>query len=1044
MGGVWQAPNMASHRGLNAGLYELLITSQLRTQLDMSREIDIEQKKVDSADEPEVLSRHVRLALQRLLESCGNPEERLAIVNGVLESIHAMDEQIPAPTSQLLRVATSRGPGRAAAVTSLRPATPLSEAALLTNATGEPALGHELRAELASADRVDLLCAFVKWHGIRLLEAELSSLRKRGVPLRVITTTYLGGTERRALDRLVRDFGAEVRIQFDAQRTRLHAKAWLFERDTQFDTAYVGSSNLSKSALLDGVEWNVRLSTVATPSLLDKFRATFETYWHDPTFRPYDPDRDGDLLDDALRRASGGPRRGGVPLEPSISGLDVRPYPHQIDILERLEVERLVHGRHRNLVVAATGTGKTVVAALDYRRLSQASQRPKLLFVAHRKEILNQSLRTYREVLSDGNFGELYVDGSRPERWEHVFASIQSLTSYGIDRVPPDSFEVVVVDEFHHGAAATYRRLLEQLQPRELLGLTATPERGDGMDVRLLFGGRAAAELRLWDALREDLLTPFHYFGIADNTDLTNVTWRQGAYDANELSNLYTGNHARARLVVKEVHDKVGDLTSMRALCFCVKIDHAEFMADAFNRAGIPSATITSRSTDDRGRIIAELRKGALKAIFTVDVFNEGVDIPEVNTVLFLRPTESATVFLQQLGRGLRTAPGKAVLTALDFVGHHRKEFRFDSKYRALTGATRTQLARAVESGFPFMPAGSQIVLDEATQAEVLGHVRSQVTSTQRQLTAELRAHPTDSLSTFLDDSGAELADVIRGNRSWTALRRRAGLNVPASAPGEEQLLKRVRAFAHVDDPDRAEAYLRWVDDAPDYESADRDMQEFGRMLFFSLWPDGGGFDSYAQGLSSLHLQHNLRNDLREVLHIAFARSAHVTTRMTGTLSDLPLRVHGRYSREEALSALRYASLDGPKPNSFQQGVLYSPGARSDAFFVTLRKSEADYSPTTMYRDYAISPTRFHWESQSVTSVTSPTGRRYLNHRSMGTHILLFSRATKASEYEGAAPYLFLGQADYQEHRGEKPIAITWELKNPMPSDHFALASVVA
>jgi hypothetical protein len=603
----------------------------------------------------------------------------------------------------------------------------------------------------------------------------------------------------------------------------------------------------------------------------------------------------------------------------------------------------------------------------------------------------------------------------------------------------------VVIDEFHHGAAATYRRLLDRLQPRELLGLTATPERGDGVDVRALFGGRAAAELRLWDALREDLLTPFHYFGIADNTDLSNVAWRHGAYDINELSNLYTGNDARARLVVKELHDKLGDTTSMKALGFCVNIDHAEYMTEVFNRVGIPAAAITSRSTNDRSPIIGDLRRGIVKTVFTVDVFNEGVDIPEVNTVLFLRPTESATVFLQQLGRGLRIAPGKAVLTALDFVGHHRKEFRFDTKYRALTGSTRSELTRAVESGFPFMPAGSQIVLDETTQAEVLAHVRSQVTSTQRQLTAELRAHPTDSLATFLDDSGAELADVIRGNRSWTGLRRRAGLAVAASPPEEDQLLKRVRAFAHIDDPDRAEAYLRWLDDeAPEYETADANLQDFGRMLFFSLWPDGGGFESYGQGLASLRLHRNLRNDLREVLHLAFARSAHVTTRMADTLSDLPLRVHGRYSREEALSALRYVSLEARKPNSFREGVLYSSELRTDVFFVTLRKSEVDYSPTTMYRDYAISPTRFHWESQSVTTVASPTGRRYLNHREMGTHVLLFSRPTKVSEYEGAAPYLFLGQAHYEEHRGEKPIAITWELKNPMPSDHFALASVVA
>ena len=276
----------------------------------------------------------------------------------------------------------------------------------------------------------------MKWHGLRLLEDELGRLRRRQAPLRVITTTYMGATERAALDRLVRELGAEVRIQYDAARTRLHAKAWMFRRETRYDTAYVGSSNLSRAALLDGVEWNVRLSRVATPSLLEKFGATFDTYWNDASFELYDPDRDRDRLDDALAEASGGRQHDRVTI--SLSGLEVRPFAYQQQMLDELAVERDVHDRHRNLVVAATGTGKTVVAALDYRRLcgSTPAERPRLLFVAHRKEILEQSLRTYREVLADPTFGELYVAGARPERWDHVFASVQSLQSYG-DREHP-------------------------------------------------------------------------------------------------------------------------------------------------------------------------------------------------------------------------------------------------------------------------------------------------------------------------------------------------------------------------------------------------------------------------------------------------------------------------------------------------------------------------------------------------------------------------------------------------------------------------------
>jgi len=403
-----------------------------------------------------------------------------------------------------------------------RPKTPLNDAALLTNAHGEPSLASELKAEIDSADSVDLLCAFVMWRGVRLLEDPLAQARRAGVPFRVVTTTYIGGTEREALDRLVRDFGAEVKVQYDAARTRLHAKAWPFRRNTGFDTGYVGSSNLSISALLEGVEWNVRLSKSATPTLLTKFEATFDSYWNSADFETYDPDRDRDRLDDALADARAGGRRDRVTI--SISGLEVRPYPYQQEILDSLEAERLIHDRHRNLVVAATGTGKTVVAALDYRRMCTGTDRPSLLFVAHRREILEQSLRTYREVLGDGAFGELYVGGSRPERWQHVFASVQSLTSYGVTNIPLDAFEVVVIDEFHHAEARTYRSLIEHLTPTELLGLTATPERADGSDVRSFFDGRTAAELRLWDALGADLLCPFHYFAIADGTDLRDVT----------------------------------------------------------------------------------------------------------------------------------------------------------------------------------------------------------------------------------------------------------------------------------------------------------------------------------------------------------------------------------------------------------------------------------------------------------------------------------------------------------------------------------------
>lgn len=888
--------------------------------------------------------------------------------------------------------------------------------------------------------------AFVKWHGLRLFEDQLHRLKERGVPLRVITTTYMGATERAALDRLFREFGAQVKVQYDSQRTRLHAKAWLFRRNTGFDTAYVGSSNLSRAAMLDGVEWNVRLSSVATPGLIQKFSATFDSYWNDPTFEPYDPDTDRDRLDDALAEAGGSKTHDRVTL--TLSGLEVRPYPYQQEMLDQLEVERVVHGRHRNLVVAATGTGKTVVAALDYRRLAEAAPlRPRLLFVAHRKEILQQSMRTYQEVLGDAGFGELYVGGARPERWEHVFASVQSLSSYGVTSIPPGSFQVVVIDEFHHAEAVTYRRILDHLNPRELLGLTATPERGDGVDVRGYFGGRIAAELRLWDALKGDLLTPFHYFAVADGTDFRKVDWKSGAYDTAGLSNVLTGDDVRARIILNALRDKVADLTTLKALGFCVTKEHAHYMARVFNEAGIRAAAVLGDTPSrDREDALAGLHTGAVQVVFTVDVFNEGVDVPAINTLLFLRPTESSTVFLQQLGRGLRRAKEKAVLTVLDFVGHHRKEFNFAKRFRAMTGSTRAQLERDIQREFPFLPAGTQIVLDRQSQELVLDNVRSQLITRWPNISSELRAHPTQDLGQFLSDSGIELADVVRGtDRSWARLRREAGLPVADPGPRESSLLKRVRAFVHVDDPDRAAAYLRWLgDDAPTYEDADPALRSFGRMLFFSLWPDGGGFESYAAGLAALRDEPALREDLRAVVTLGLGGAERVSTRLGGELGMRPLRVHARYTREEIVAALDYVAIDGRKPNSFREGVLFSQAAKSDAFLVTLHKSEAEYSPTTMYQDYAISPELFHWESQSGTTVASPTGQRYLNHRASGSHVLLFARPKKVTDFGSGAPYLFLGEADYVEHRGERPIAITWRLRTPMPAADFASASVVA
>ncbi|MGX4691995.1 DUF3427 domain-containing protein [Streptomyces sp. JNUCC 63] len=1036
-----------------AGVYEKLITEDVRDELGQLEAVGWKaiDAEVSSESTPHVLARHVSEVVARTLNQLPS-DQQVPFVNKVLESLAtgATSQSDIDPIStvvegprQLLALAEQEAPGAYA----IRPLTPLSETSLLTNSPEDLSLGAELRAELATADRIDLLCAFVKWYGIRVLEDALRAAKERGVQIRVITTTYMGATDRHALDRLVRDFGATVKVNYEIRSTRLHAKAWLFRRKTGFDTAYVGSSNLSRAALLDGLEWNVRLSSVATPAVLDKFEATFDAYWHDTAFETYDPDLHGERLDGALAQASG--TSSATDLKINLSGLEVRPFPHQRDMLERLTVERELRGRHRNLLVAATGTGKTVMAALDYRSLCKKSDggRPKLLFVAHRKEILKQSLRTYREVLDDASFGELLHSGQDPREWNHVFASVQSLNVQRLEQLAPDHFDIIVIDEFHHATATTYRRVIDHFTPKELLGLTATPERMDGLNVQdEFFEGRISAEMRLWEALENDLLCPFHYFGIPDGTDLTSLGWQKGSYADQELGNLYTGNHARARIVVKQIRDKVSDPGAMRALGFCVTKAHAHFMADFFRKAGFKAVALDSDSSADaRAQALSDLRDGNLQVIFSVDLFNEGLDIPDVDTLLLLRPTNSATVFLQQLGRGLRRTETKPVLTVLDFIGQHRAEFRFEEQFRALTNLSRNRLVDHIEHDFPQLPSGCQIILEGKSKDLILDNIRAQVNATVKTLVKEVKAYSTPRLADYLRESRREIKELYKSENSWTTVLRRAGLIEEPAADGEAALLKRVHAFLHVDDPERADAYLRLLQDgASPYEELGPTDQSYARMLFFNLWDNAGGFTGFQEGLESLRSQRAFRDELGQVLSHVIEQADHFPIPLSGHLSQVPLKVHSSYNRSEILAALGVARFGGQMPRTFAQGVQWVEELQTDALLITLEKNEKDFSPTVRYKDYALSPTLFHWESQNSTAENSRTGMRYRQHKQRGGHVLLFMRRYKNTDIGKSQPWMLLGPATYQSHTGSKPMAITWRLKHDLPADVWTYSAIMA
>ena len=772
------------------------------------------------------------------------------------------------------------------------------------------------------------------------------------------------------------------------------------------------------------------------PQVVEKFRGTFESLWSDPEFERYDPEDAScrERLRLALREERSSAGDTVVPL------FSLRPFPYQLEILERLTIERQVHGRMRNLVVAATGTGNTVIAALDYARLAEAKgTAPRLLFVAHRRELLEQARATFRSVLHDGAFGELLGDGETPSHWEHVFATVHTASRLLPERVAADHFEHVIVDECHHAPADSYQRMMRFLQPRTLLGLTATPERADGVSLLADFDGTIAAELRLWHALEQQLLVPFEYYGISDGTDLTRVRWDAGGVRRGRAGRGVhrqrsaggsgagaapaAGGRSAARPGDRLLRVGGGTRSSWRAPC----------------RSGVSRRRpcMAGRLAAERQSAPRRLREREVNVLCTCDLYNEGVDLPFVDTLLFLRPTASATVFLQQLGRGLRIAQGKQSCLVLDFIGLHRADFRFDDIYAALANVPPAKLDGAVREGFPYLPSGCVLELDAVARETVLASLK-RVLPTEARLAEELRAAAGGkriTLGEFLKASGRELEDVYRGDKGWTSLQARAGL---VEAPSDEVLdvTRRLGWLTHVDERARLRAWKA----ATSGDEASLASSELYRrrltMLDFQLQNRGTVRDPadtvrYLAGATAVGVE---LNELADVLaeRISVAEEVY-------PVAEWPLALHQRYSRREIVAAVGFVK-PGQKGRIPQGGILKLDDEQREILFVTLDKSGKSFSPNTRYRDYAVSPTRFHWETQAAASASRPSGQRYVNSPANGWTFYLFVR----EDPDTPDQYAFLGEARFVSSEGDRPVGVTWELVRAMPARLFERFATLA
>lgn len=1023
------------------GIYEEIINNKILKELN-NEDLIIGKEKLDSEDAKTFLTQYIaeitKTALKYVRDEITEPQEYLLkqveLCNDIIELLKQklnedeFEDLKITNSAEVLTYVYDRMNNSNFNNQVIRPETSISRTSLFTGAKKEPNLQEEIKREIFSADEICMLVSFIKWSGLRTILDELKLFTERGKKLKIITTSYMEATDFKAVEELSKLPNTEVKISYDTERTRLHAKSYIFKRENGFTTAYVGSSNMSNVAMTSGLEWNVKLSEKESFEIIAKINATFETYWNDSTFETFDnSEKNREYLRNALGKSKN--NKTDMTFE-----FDIKPYTYQKEILENLEAERKIFGRYRNLVVAATGVGKTVISAFDYKRFRDENSRARLLFVAHREEILKKSRDTFRYICKDLNFGELLVGNNKPESIENLFVSIQSINSSKlIERTSPDFYDYIVIDEVHHGAAQSYKKLLEYYKPKVLLGLTATPERMDGEDITRFFDKKMAYELRLPEAIDNKLLCPFQYFGVSDFIDLSELKWTRGGYEVSELENVYVLDtekaKRRAQDIITNTIKYVDDIENVKALGFCVSIKHAEFMANEFNNAGIPSIALTGNSNDEiRKNAAKNLTDGNIKVIFTVDLFNEGVDIPQVNTILFLRPTESLTIFLQQLGRGLRISEGKECLTVLDFIGQSNKNYKFADKYRALIGKTKKSVESYVKDGFVSLPKGCFIKLEKQAKEYVLRNIKG-LKNNKDVLIGKIKYFENDTgeklnLKNFLRYNNISLDEFYNGKRTFTRLCAEAEIIQDFQYENEEVLNKRIVNLLSMDSPKLIEFSRKYI------KNTDMNLNKedliLRNMLYYTFYvknPDREGISSIKEGIEKIISNKLIKEEILDILDVLYEKINCVPIKNSYDFI-CPLEVHCKYTQAQILAGLEYYREDFYGP--MLEGVKYFKDKDLDIFFITLNKSEKDFSELTLYEDYAISENLFHWQSQHKDTENSKNVQRYVNSNG---RVSLFVREYK-TENGKASPYIYLGECTHVSHQGNNPVSFIWKLKN--------------
>ena len=911
------------------------------------------------------------------------------------------------------------------------------EPSLITNQPNKT-FYEELTSSLETCKKFYFSVAFINYSGLQLLLDVFSTLENKQIEGKIITSTYLNFTDVKSLRKLATFKNIDTKIYIANSYKGFHTKGYIFEYDDYYKII-IGSSNITQSALKTNIEWNIRYITKnkdtgfaveiinefndlweLTNDINESFLNQYETYLND--VRRFVVSED-DFFENHI-----------IIKENSM----------QQQAISNLNKLRL-NNQDKALIIAATGTGKTYLSAFDVKQMNPN----KVLFLVHREVILDDAMASFKKV-HPGKTLKKYQGQNKDLDSDFVFAMVPSLyTKENYKNIPSDYFDYIIADEAHRSYSTSYKTLIDYFKPKFLLGMTATPERTDGGNIFEFFNNNIALEMRLRDSLKEDLVLPFHYFGISDViSDLENVDLSKIDEVAKKLS-----IKDRVDFVIEKMEYYGYSGTKRKCLAFCVNNAHADYMAYEFNAFGYPSLSLSGQSTnDERNEAIAKLEslKDPLEFIFTVDIFNEGIDIPSVNLVLMLRPTQSPIIFTQQLGRGLRKHPEKEFLTVLDFIGNHNKTFLIPIALSGSRYYDKDSLKVQLEKNFSDIPGCTNISMDAIAKERILTHLEKVNFTDMKYLKEEYLGFK-NSLGgkspTLLDYIGQESSPdpvkfILKSNSYLEFVKsvedfdllvdsktldiiRSLDKQLPIKRINEFVVIKLLIKLGSVNFDQAKNEILKYMNDVDD-ESI---YHTFKYLSGYILGPKESNNYNYiiGNGIDYLSLKDSeLLNNTIVLETLSYGILRYQEEFGKEKLSYPYLKKYTYYKMKDMGFLTNY-----DKSFASIRGSGVWKNKNHYYLFVDLHKGE-DIQESINYKDILISHTLMQWQTQNKTSQQSETGKDLTDNQNRNIHMHMFLRKAKQIGNQ-KLDYIYIGEVNTLSFDGEKPITLQLQIINPIP-----------